>query len=167
MGYFTLDDLPHVDLKGSNFYSLWIFIKFSDYQEALKHFRALETKLNQDVMKKHPEVSFFGGLSIAKPENSVKYKIKTGKRGRPKVTVSGDFIAPHIHLVCTGKGRTSALNDVKKYFDKKFAYKGVKISSIKKSDDPCIHYIDRQSPATLSTGDFDFTPMKSDFYYAS
>lgn len=77
--------------------------KYASEEEAERNLNNISMRMKRLCKKAFPSISFYAVASKTSGKNAWKTVIKTGERGRPKLSITGDKELPHIHIAVYGE----------------------------------------------------------------
>lgn len=143
------------DNKEITCYSLNISNKFKDETTIKKELINIYNRLKRYIEKNinFKDISFIIGISNTESKSAKIDYTRTGKKGRPKKSITGFKIQWHFHIYVISKnGKISIFCD---FIKDKLKHKGYDISKDKnKNVDNAINYIKRQCQNYYSYGEY-------------
>lgn len=113
-------------------------------------------KMMENIRKNYPTVSFMIGISNVDGDTANKQHVRTGRRGRPAVVVSGIPKREHVHIVVYGKGASAFCKIVRDKLNRKHACQYAFCQCISNRWVRAIGYVYMQSYSISIRGEFDF-----------
>ena len=80
-----------------------ILEKYASEEDAERNLNNISMRMTRLCKKKFPSISFYAVTSKTSGKNARKTIVKTGRRGRPKLSITGDKALPHIHIAVYGE----------------------------------------------------------------
>lgn len=132
-----------------------IYERFDTWYAVYKAFRAISEQMKR-LCEKKPDVACLVELSRTEGRGAVKGRLQTGKQGAAEISIKGQEVAPHIHLVIMASNMATICKAIISKYNKK---RGFTAAKSRKMD--ClthVPYIYNQSQYVTTHGCFVFSP---------